>query len=87
MAYVNYYIREGFTVEQLQEKFKELQNDVRELGAIYDNVQPEVLSEFQRGACSAHYEGYEIGEQIHDCYSEMGAVAKALEHHGVEVIW
>lgn len=85
MAYVNYYIREGFTVEQLQEKMKELEETVRELGAVYGNVEPEILTEFQQKACELHQEGYEIGEQIHDCYSEMGAVIQALEQHGVKV--
>ena len=86
MAYVNYYIREGFTVEQLQEKMKELQETVRELGVVYDGKEsPIFYSEFQQKACGLHQEGYEIGEQIHDCYSEMGAVIQALEQHGVKV--
>lgn len=43
MAYVNYYIREGFTVEQLQEKMKELQETVRELRVIWRELQQKAL--------------------------------------------
>lgn len=76
----NYYIREGFSLEELALQKAVLEVKLRKLGALYDNTADYGnLTPYQERAIELARAGYDIGEQINDIYSEMGGIMQAEE--------
>jgi hypothetical protein len=74
------YIRENYSRSELEMLRKELNLKVRELGELYDNTANyENLTPYQESALEWNRAGYDIGEQIHDTYAEIGAILEAEE--------
>lgn len=74
----NYYIREGYTAEELLEEQAEIEKRLADVGALFKDPKMVPTTDFQVEARELHREGYSYGEQIHDCYAEIGAIIEAI---------
>jgi hypothetical protein len=75
----NYYVREGYIAEELIEAQAEIEKRLADIGALYNDPTLIPVSTYQDKARELHREGYSYGEQIHDCYAEIGAILEAME--------
>lgn len=73
---MSYY--DDFNLLSLGNCYMELQNHIDLLGELYDE-KTSSPNEAQKLMLELDSEGYELCEQIHDCYSEMGSVINAIE--------
>lgn len=78
----NYYINKGFSVERLEAVKHRINDNLSDIGKLY-NGNFENMTAYQKHSQTLNNQGYEYAEQIHDLYSEMGAVLQALESKGV----
>lgn len=76
----NYYIEGGFSLEELAWQKEVLEDKLRELGELYDKTANyDNLTPYQERAIELARAGYDLGEQIHDTYSEIGGIMEAEE--------
>lgn len=76
----NFYIDSKFPKEYLEGKIKSINENLSEVGALYDGTANyDNLSDIQKESMANNSQGYEYGEQIHDMYSEIGAILQAID--------
>ncbi len=73
---MSYY--DGFEPVNLLNCYVNLYENLRQLGELYKGKR-ENLTEWQEKCLEFHMEGYDLGEQIHDCYAEMGALLEQVK--------
>ena len=69
---------DNLPIESLINKYNEIEDQLHELGSLYDNTESKPFSDFQKAALKLHSEGYEIDEQIYDCYAEQGYISRII---------
>lgn len=73
---MSYY--DDFDLLGLGNCYVELKDRLKLLGQLYDE-KTQNPNEAQKEMLELDSAGYELGEQIHDCYAEMGSVMNAIE--------
>jgi len=59
--------------------FSEFNDKLNLVGQLYDNNGVGYLTNYQKYALDLHNQGYDLGEQIYDLYSELGGVLQAMK--------